>query len=308
MSEIGCNENQTAESEQSSPGRLRNRDGPIAEDFPFIRVLAARYNQYANDHKMYLGWVIAPISERKQCLIYLDGGEADWFGMDSIRILPTSWTNKGLESCFQNKKINAQRQQFNFAQLRCLMVIMGDEKHDMVSHKSSIGQVLLLADEKPVQIVARSYPINLKVRNLLDNEEYWLPYFSINFERNRNYYQTIIEDKNLFKDFTPLMPLSNIGILPDVEVPMGVHKSLVGDWNPRLNILGMVDNIEPLPEREVIISDVQGLKRVLEENCSQQSQTYESTASKISKLNLQDSSSGIDTIDTLSSEEYPDEV
>jgi len=84
----------------------------------FTRVLVKR------DGKMNLGFLIQS-SIDKNCgyrherhLVYVDGGEIDWFESHDIANVNEIFPDRGLEGAYDNEKISLERRKFNHIQLK----------------------------------------------------------------------------------------------------------------------------------------------------------------------------------------------
>ena len=78
---------------------------------------------------------------------------------------------------------------------------INDQDYDFIKPDLSVGQVLLFDENIPVQVtgVTDIGGLNIRVRNLIEGWTCWVPFFSINFLQNRQCYQQISDERNLFK-------------------------------------------------------------------------------------------------------------
>ena len=78
---------------------------------------------------------------------------------------------------------------------------VNDGEYDFVDPDLSVGQVLLFDENTPVQVtgVTDIGGLSVRVRNLVEGWTCWVPFFSINFLRNRECYQQISDERCLFK-------------------------------------------------------------------------------------------------------------
>ena len=131
---------------------------------------------------------------------------------------------------------------------------------------------MLLFDENiPVQVtgVTDIGGLNIRIRNLVEGWTCWVPFFSINFLQNRQCYQQISDERNLFKgifvtynmnhifsfytylDFKIMRSQNCLDLVPKLFMPTKIHPSLWGDWNPLNHQLTLVDQVQPM-EKEAI--------------------------------------------------------
>ena len=78
---------------------------------------------------------------------------------------------------------------------------VNDKEYDFIKPDLSVGQILLFDENTPVQVIGVTDidGLNIRVRNLVEGWACWVPFFSINFLRNREMYQEISDERNLFK-------------------------------------------------------------------------------------------------------------
>ena len=78
---------------------------------------------------------------------------------------------------------------------------VNDQDYDFIKPNLSVGQVLLFDENIPVQVtgVTDIGGLNIRIRNLVEGWTCWVPFFSINFLQNRQCYQQISDERNLFK-------------------------------------------------------------------------------------------------------------
>ena len=78
---------------------------------------------------------------------------------------------------------------------------VNDEEYNFIKPNLSVGQILLFDEKIPVQVIGVTDidGLNIRIRNLVEGWTCWVPFFSINFLQNRESYQNISEERNLFK-------------------------------------------------------------------------------------------------------------
>ena len=84
----------------------------------FHRLLVKR------DGKPNLGFLVQAIIEKncnyrhERYLVYLDGGEIDWFEVHDIRNVNEIFPDRGLEGAYDNETISLERRKFNHIQMK----------------------------------------------------------------------------------------------------------------------------------------------------------------------------------------------
>lgn len=235
----------------------------------FYRVLVKR------EEKINLGFLISAVIDKNEgyrhekFLVYVDGGEIDWFEYDEVSNVTDVWPEAGLDAAYKNDSIPQHRRHFNYIQMRCLEARqkIKDEHFDFVEPDLSVGQILLFDEKTPVKVIGKTDfgGLNIQIENLVDGWKCWVPFFSINFLQNRELYQKILEERNVFKDFKILKSQNCLDLQPKIIMPTKIHQSLLGNWNPLCHKLSLVDNIQPLPEERVEIIIASEDKRVYDE-------------------------------------------
>lgn len=266
----------------------------------FYRVLVKR------DEKLNLGWIITSTIQKnsdyrhERHFVYLDGGESDWFETCDLANVEEIWPNMGIDSAYSNETLSQERRHFNYLQMKCLETrrrIENDAIYDFLEPDHSVGQVLLLDENTPVQVVGVTDfgGFNIQIKNLKDGWKCWFPFFSINFLHNREMYQKISEERNLFKDFKPIRSQNCLDLRPKIFMPSKTHPSMLGNWDPLHHQLNLIDQTQPLEEEVVEITTELGEKRIYGNDYDQ----AESTA-KMSKMTIADDdvSSGIGSNDS----------
>jgi len=245
----------------------------IKPEHGILRVLAHR------DGNIYLGFELHS-SDRKQCLVYLDNGECDWFTISELRNV-----HRTVESAYSNTKISEERRHFNFLQMKCLEEVLGVSNPPAYLNpaKLSIGQVLWLnntddVNDKLVVCGLTQVAINVRSRRPEFNNV-WLPFFSINFVHNRKQIQTISEFK--FRDFTPVPPIPCLTFCPKMKKP-DFHRSLLESFDARSHLLRMDDFEKAHTQLNLDIKDGQSTKRSARNNGELR------LAKKLIKVSLED--------------------
>ena len=89
----------------------------------FMRVLTKR------DGKVNLGFLIQATIEKncdyrhQRFLMYLDGGEIDWFELHDLANVNECFPGKGIDAAFHNETISDERKKFNHIQLKWYAVL-----------------------------------------------------------------------------------------------------------------------------------------------------------------------------------------
>jgi len=159
---------------------------------------------------------------------------------------------------------------------------VNDQDYDFIKPNLSVGQVLLFDENIPVQVtgVTDIDGLNIRIRNLVEGWTCWVPFFSINFLQNRQCYQQISDERNLFKDFKIMRSQNCLELRPKLFMPTKIHPSLWGDWNPLNHQLNLVDQIQPMEKEAIEIISECGEKRV----CTNDDET----TAKMSKISIED--------------------
>jgi len=260
------------------------------------------------DGKINLGFLVQAQIEKncdyrhERYLVYLDGGEMDWFELQDIANVNEIFPDKGLEAAYDNETISLDRKKFNHTQMKCLEARrrINDQDYDFIKPDLSVGQVLLFDENIPVQVtgVTDIGGLNIRVRNLIEGWTCWVPFFSINFLQNRQCYQEISDERSLFKDFKIMRSQNCLELRPKIVMPTKIHPSLLGDWNPLNHQLNLIDQVQPLEKEAIEIISECGEKRV----CTNDDET----TAKMSKISIEDEdgSSGIGSNDSNHSHKH----
>ena len=89
----------------------------------FMRVLTKR------DEKINLGFLIQATIEKncdyrhQRYLVYLDGGEIDWFEAHDLANVNECFPGRGLDGAFDNETISDERKKFNYIQLKWYVLL-----------------------------------------------------------------------------------------------------------------------------------------------------------------------------------------
>ena len=147
---------------------------------------------------------------------------------------------------------------------------VNDEDYDFIKPDLSVGQVLLFDDNIPVQVTGTTDidGLNIRIRNLIEGWTSWVPFFSINFLQNRQCYQQIADERNLFKgflltyfvieiktylDFKIMRSQNCLELRPKIVIPTKIHPSLLGDWDPLHHQLNLIDQVQHLEKESIEI-------------------------------------------------------
>jgi len=235
----------------------------------FCRILAKR------KEKLNLGFLITASIDKNQdyrhikYLVYVDGGEIDWFESDEVTNVTDIWPDEGLDAAYHNESISQDRRHFNYIQMRCLEARrkIKDEEFDFIEPDLSVGQILLFDEKTPVKVIGKSDfgGLNIKIQNLVEGWKCWVPFFSINFLQNRKLYQMILEERNLFKDFKILKSQNCLDLQQKILMPSKIHQSLLGNWDALDHQLSLIDNVQPLPDEIIEIITDFGDKRAYDQ-------------------------------------------
>jgi len=251
------------------PGRSCTKKNLLKPQQEFYRVLVKR------EEKINLGFLITAVIDKNEgyrhekFLVYVDGGEIDWFEYDEVSNVTDVWPGAGLDAAYLNESIAQNRRHFNYIQMRCLEARrkIKDEQFNFIEPDLSVGQILLFDEKTPVKVIGKTDlgGLNIQIENLVEGWKCWVPFFSINFLQNRELYQKILEERILFKDFKILKSQNCLDLQPKILMPSKIHQSLLGDWNPLCHQLNLVDNIQPLPEENIEIITASEDKRLCDE-------------------------------------------
>jgi len=185
-------------------------------------------------------------------LVYCDSGETRYFDPDDI----VCHIKRGIESCHHNTKISQERRQFNYDQMNALIVAQLHQFDDFIDPKQlSAGLILWITSDKhedDLVVVKALTDVAIQVESTRPEfNNKWLPFFSINFRRNRQKLEAhlskidstaIARVRRSFKDFTPCAPLSNFHypIQPHIR-PVKIHRALIPAFDGLEHLLNRID-------------------------------------------------------------------